>query len=150
TATVFSQTPGSNTPQGTVTFSIDGVPQTSVTLVNGMASFTPATLPAGSHVVTATYSGDSNFTTSTGLVNETVSGIRDVSRLVSVTPVPLPLSKRMGKGHTQVRRLRVKNLSGSSITGPVYLVLDRLSRGVMLQNATGFSQMHVTPGDPFV
>jgi hypothetical protein len=62
TATVAAQTPGSNTPQGTLTFSIDGTQQAPVSLVNGVATFIVSTLGVGGHSVTATYSGDVNFT----------------------------------------------------------------------------------------
>jgi hypothetical protein len=53
------------TPTGTVTFSIDGTPQTPVSLklVEGseLATFSIATLTAGSHRISATYSGDTTF-----------------------------------------------------------------------------------------
>jgi hypothetical protein len=151
TATVTAQAPGSNVPQGSVTFSIDGVPQPPVALVNGVASFTTAGLYAGPHAVTATYGGDVNFTASTGAGSETVVGLQDVTRLVQITPVVQRASKggRMKKTRAQ-QTLLVTNVSGSAIAGPVYLVLDHLTRGVTLRNASGFSQTHVTPGDPFV
>src|SRR5205823_3248505 len=41
--------------------------------VDGKASFTTSTLIAGSHTVTAEYSGSSNFNPSTGSVNQTVN-----------------------------------------------------------------------------
>jgi hypothetical protein len=55
-------------PTGTVTFTIDGTPQTPVPLqvVNGheQAVFSLATLTAGTHHVTATYNGDTTFAAS--------------------------------------------------------------------------------------
>lgn len=65
TATVNESLTG--TPTGTVTFTIDGVAQSPVT-VNGSAQATLAlaTLSAGSHTVSATYNGDGTFTASTG------------------------------------------------------------------------------------
>ena len=50
------------TPTGTVTFTIDGQAQTPVTLAlvggSDQAQFTTSTLAAGSHTVSAAYSGD--------------------------------------------------------------------------------------------
>jgi hypothetical protein len=61
TATV-APTSGPVTPTGTIQFLVDGsnfgVP---VTLSGGAASLSIAALSAGSHIVTAVYSGDSNF-----------------------------------------------------------------------------------------
>jgi hypothetical protein len=145
TATVMAQTPMSNMPTGSVTFTIDGVPQAPVTLNNGVASLTLLSLPAGPHMVTATYSGDVNFTTSSASVTETVQGLRDVTGLIKVTLV----KRHKGHNNTLMETLMLTNMSGAPITGPVYVVLDGLM-GAMLKNATGHSQTHVTPGDPFV
>ena len=69
TATVSVVPPGIGTPTGTVTFSVDGTPQSPVplTVINGVdqATFTTAPLSAGTYTITAVYGGDSNFTTST-------------------------------------------------------------------------------------
>ncbi len=66
TATVSAASPGSGTPTGTVTFNDGstaiGLP---VTLSGGVASVTTSTLTAGVHSITADYSGDTNFATST-------------------------------------------------------------------------------------
>ena len=68
TATVAAVSPGSGTPTGRVTFMADGTtiadrhrhPQRS-----GVATITTSTLTVGTHSITAVYSGDTNFTTST-------------------------------------------------------------------------------------
>src|SRR5271170_5367777 len=60
TATVTAQS-GSGSPTGTVTFS-DGTTSLGTATVNkGTATFSTSTLAAGSHSITASYSGDSNF-----------------------------------------------------------------------------------------
>jgi hypothetical protein len=66
------------TPTGTVTFSVDGQAQSPVALalVGGVdqAQFTTSTLAAGSHTVSASYSGDANVGASSGsLPTETVA-----------------------------------------------------------------------------
>lgn len=63
TATVTS---GAGTPTGNVTFIIDGISQSPVTLVNGQATFTTASLAVGNHPVSANYIGDANFNSSSG------------------------------------------------------------------------------------
>jgi hypothetical protein len=64
TATVTPQ--GLGTPTGTVTFN-DGTAAicNAVALSSGQATCTPASLAVGTHSITAVYSGDSNFKTST-------------------------------------------------------------------------------------
>ncbi|MFF7654656.1 Ig-like domain repeat protein, partial [Streptomyces sp. NPDC007983] len=75
TATVAPVAPGTGTPTGTVTFVISGGPTLTGTL-NGAGQATVSTnaLTTGSHTVTATYSGDSCYSPSTGSLTQTVSG----------------------------------------------------------------------------
>jgi hypothetical protein len=64
TATVTNQGPG--TPTGTVAFfdTTAGIDLGSTAVVNGVASLNAGTFTAGTHTITATYSGDSNFQSS--------------------------------------------------------------------------------------
>ncbi|HET6929299.1 MAG TPA: Ig-like domain repeat protein [Candidatus Acidoferrum sp.] len=66
TATVVAAPPGSGTPTGTVTFLDGGSPIGTGTLSGGTVTFTTSALAAGNHTITANYSGDANFTGSTG------------------------------------------------------------------------------------
>jgi len=63
TATVTSTTTGS--PTGTVTFFNGSTQLGTATLTNGTATYSTTSLPIGNNVITFTYSGDANFTTST-------------------------------------------------------------------------------------
>jgi len=67
TVTVSAAVPGSGTPTGTVQFSIDGSKfGSAVALAGGSATSTSiSTLKLGNHTITASYSGDGNFTAST-------------------------------------------------------------------------------------
>ncbi len=86
TATV-APTAGTGTPTGTVTFTIDGTPETPVPLqvVGGhdQASFPISTLGVGEHAVSATYNGDTSFAQSTG----TLSPEQVVNALATTTAV---------------------------------------------------------------
>jgi hypothetical protein len=62
-ATVASTTTG--TPTGTVSFLDNGTPLGTGTLSNGPTSYTTTSLSVGTHVITAIYSGDVNFSSST-------------------------------------------------------------------------------------
>jgi uncharacterized protein (TIGR03437 family) len=57
---------GPQTPTGTVQFLSNGAPLGSpVTLVNGAATLTTSSLPAGANLISVQYSGDGNFSSST-------------------------------------------------------------------------------------
>ena len=67
TVKVSAAAPGSGTPTGTVQFRIDGSKfGSAVALAGGSATSTSiSTLKLGNHTITASYSGDGNFTAST-------------------------------------------------------------------------------------
>jgi hypothetical protein len=71
----------------------------------------------------------------------------DVSAVVSVLPVPLKHHHRRNPRQEQVT---IRKNSGSTIQGPIFVILDGLPRKVSLRNATGTAQAHATPGDPFM
>jgi Big-like domain-containing protein len=77
------------TPTGSVTFIDTTTSQTlgTVNLANvggaQQAAFTTSSLTAGSHIIQATYGGDSNFGTSSATVNQGVGKIASTTTLVS-------------------------------------------------------------------
>ena len=75
TASVTVNSPGAGTPTGTVTFEDNDVPiGTGVLNGGGMATFATTGLSEGSHLITAVYGGDNNFTTTTSpVVTQVVS-----------------------------------------------------------------------------
>ena len=74
TLNVVSATTGAGTPTGTVAISVDGGAATSVPLVSGAASFAYiASTTPGSHVITATYTGDATHAASTSSTSVTIT-----------------------------------------------------------------------------
>lgn len=67
--------PGRGQATGSITFTIDGVAQAPVALVNGAATLRLPTLPAGAHTIGAGYGGDDSFAASTATdLTQTVNG----------------------------------------------------------------------------
>jgi hypothetical protein len=144
TATVMGA--GGATPTGTVTFFSNGQSLGTVGLnAGGKAVLTVSTLVPGSDNVTAVYSGDTSFTTSTSTpASVTVSP--DVTSLFSVS---IARSHRH-HGHRNRLVVTLRNQTGNLIPAPLLLVLDNLTAGAQLIDASGTT--HVLPplGDPFV
>ena len=84
TASVSANSPGSGAPTGTITFSYGSTTLGTVSLTNGMASFTTsAPMPVGDPNVKASYSGDTNFKASSGTVAQTVNQDATTTAVVS-------------------------------------------------------------------
>jgi sugar lactone lactonase YvrE len=84
---------GTGTPTGSVQFLVNGTDYGSpVNLASGTADQSFANLPAGSNIISAIYSGDSNFAASTGTLTLAVAlaptTIGFTSSATSATPVP--------------------------------------------------------------
>ncbi|TVT21195.1 Ig-like domain repeat protein, partial [Amycolatopsis rhizosphaerae] len=96
TATVSPTTPlptGAAGPTGTVTFTIDGTPNT-VALIGNQATYTIGGLTVGNHTVVATYDGDTNFTGSTSTT------LTQVVEKINTTMTAVPGSiVRVGGGY---------------------------------------------------
>ncbi len=88
TATVSVVSPGSGTPTGSVTFYYGSIVIGSGTLSGGTASCSSTTLPVGADVITATYSGDSNFNGSTSPNYTQTVNKADTSTSLSSNPNP--------------------------------------------------------------
>ena len=68
-------TSGSGIPTGSVTFTYPGGTATVALNANGEASYYIATLPEGDDAITATYSGDKNFSKSSNTLTEVIAGL---------------------------------------------------------------------------
>ena len=84
----------SGTPTGTVQFAVNGVNNgAAVALNNGTAGIMLTGLPSGPNAITATYSGDQTFASSTGtalsiVVAPATTSTSLVSSISAITPVP--------------------------------------------------------------
>jgi hypothetical protein len=118
---------------------------------NGNASFTAkfnTALKAGD-TVTATADSGSGTSEFSAPVTVTVSApapvpVHDVTPLLSVQRGKL---RHHGGRYRQTITL---HNAGAALTGPVYLVLDQLSRKVRLQKASGRTAQKAPLGDPYV
>jgi hypothetical protein len=142
------------TPTGTVTFTIDGQPQTPVPLsvVGGIdeAQFVTSALAAGQHSVSAAYSGDENFSASTGsLPTQTVT-----SSNFHATTTTLTSSLDPSTAGQQVTFTAVVTAPGfqGTPTGTVTFSIDgRPQTPVSLHAASGYAEATIsiatlTPG----
>jgi hypothetical protein len=85
TATVTAASPGSGTPTGTVTFfdGACGTTQIGNTQTLPANQVTTSALAAGSHTITACYSGDGNFNSNSGSTTHSISLLATVTQLVA-------------------------------------------------------------------
>jgi uncharacterized repeat protein (TIGR01451 family) len=84
TATVSALAPGAGTPSGSVQFLDNGTSiGAPVALSGGVATMDTSALAVGPHTITAEYSGDGNFLTSTGALDQTVNKASSTTVLTS-------------------------------------------------------------------
>ncbi len=121
TATVSSLIPSSTPgPTGTVTFYVDGRSGATVPVFSGIASVTNNQLSVtpGSHVITAVYSGDTIYQSSSDLVAFTIAAVTTTSTTtITVTPSTVVQG-------TAVTVAASISPSTPSPTGTVQLILD--------------------------
>jgi len=90
TATLAPVSPGAGTPSGTVSFMNGSTVLGTATVSGGVATFTTTSLTAGADSVTAVYSGDTDFTTSTSSgVKQTVNQSATTTKLTKNTTAPI-------------------------------------------------------------
>jgi hypothetical protein len=131
TATVTATQSNTAMPSGTVTF-FDGTTQLGTgTLTNGTATFTTTAtaLTTGSHSITATYSGDANFNTSTSVV--LAQTVNKAATTVALTVSPNPAGA--GQPVTYTATITASPNSAPGATGTITFVADG---GTVLGSAT--------------
>ena len=112
----------STAPSGTVTFLMDNVSQGVVPITSGTAtsaSYTIASVPAGTHALLATYSGDSNYATSTS-TPVTITAAKSAST-TTLTAMPAVLAA----GTTETLTATVAPTT--AVTGTTYTLTGTVS-----------------------
>jgi hypothetical protein len=153
TATVTT-TSGNATPTGTVTFTVDGTSTTEPVDSNGQATLTEP-LAAGNHSVSASYSGGTDFQTSTGALSTPVrvaqSGTTTalaVSTSTFFNGQPITLTATVtGASGAGVPTGTVTFFDGSAVLGTVGLSGGQASITAMHLAAGGHAFRAVYSGD---
>jgi hypothetical protein len=123
---------GSGTPTGTIQFVIDGSSVSAVSLISSggrtTATYTTSSLAAGTHTITAIYSGDSSFAGSSGSLSggQTVNQPASTATTTSVTSSANPSVS--GQGITFTATVTAGGGSGTP-TGTVQFVIDSGNAG---------------------
>ena len=133
TATVTRGTVGNGAPTGTVTFVVDGVPQSTPVALNaqGQAGITLNNLGAGNHSVSAIYNGDTNFNGSTS------SNAAGVQILATTVTTVTSASSTTVYGQTMTFTARITTPATGTIppaTGYLFFFING--------NYAGFSQLN--------
>jgi hypothetical protein len=125
------------TPTGTIQFKIDGSNFGSpVNLIKGSANSTATTsLSVGNHVVTAVYSGDSNYATSTG----NLTGGQTVNLALKATSISVSSSKNPSDYGQSVPFTATVTGSGGIPTGTVQFKIDGANFGSAVSVSKGIA-----------
>ena len=141
TATVTSPW---GTPSGTVQFLADGAPMGDpASLIGGVASIVSASLSAGSHQITAHYSGDLDYNGA----ETALPLIQMISR--AVTAVALSASQRATPYGTMVTFTATVTSGGGTPTGTVQFQVDGIDYGDLVPlvgGAAGISTASLSAG----
>jgi hypothetical protein len=132
TVTTMTTSATAGTPTGAVDLSVDGNDTNNpVTIAGGKTVVTLPALTAGAHTITAQYSGDTSFSSSSGFVAFNVLALSGSSVKVSVTP---------GSPSTKESVTATVTLTAGA-TGAAQFLLDGTAAGapVAIANATAQS-----------
>jgi len=146
TASVSVAPPGTGTPTGTVTFADGSATLCSPTLpANGTATCSTNALTEGSHTIKAAYSGDSNFTASSGSLTQSVS----VTTPPPAASADLAITKAaqariVSVGHKETYILWVTNKTRDT-TAQSVVVTDALPNGTVFESAFSSTGSCISP-----
>jgi subtilase family serine protease len=113
TATITPAQSGGPVLTGTVQFTANGVDVGSaVTVSNGVAATSTSTLAAGTYTIEAAYSGDSDYTASSGMTTQTITAAADFG----ITANPTGLTVAPGGTGTSALTLTALNGFTGTIT----------------------------------
>jgi hypothetical protein len=126
-------TPGSTTPDGTVTFFDGATSIGSGTLNGGQATFTSSSLAVGVHSITASYAGASNFVASAS--SATSQTVNKDATTTAITGSPNPIAT--GQSVTFTIAVSANAPGSGSATGTVTLRLPKATLGTISLDSTG-------------
>ncbi|MDQ0086111.1 YD repeat-containing protein [Variovorax boronicumulans] len=127
---------------GTVTFYSNGTAIGTGTVVNGVATLTVSNLPLGADIITAGYSGDSNYKTATSssLLQAVIASTQTTSTTTTLTssqpagsyglPLTLTVAVAAATGSPTVSTGTVSFYNGTQLLGTVVLVNGQASLSV--------------------
>ncbi|MEU5852904.1 Ig-like domain-containing protein [Saccharopolyspora shandongensis] len=148
TATVAAVPPGAGIPTGTVTFASAGGPTLTGTLnASGQASVTTNALTVGSHLVTATYNGDTNFTGSSATLTQVVNS-SFVNTSLTATPATIRV-RFSGQlfiptlSATLVNMATSAGIPGQTITFIANPLTGPVTLGTAVTDASGIATLRV-------
>ncbi len=125
TATVAPVSPLTGTPTGSVEFFNGTTLLGTGTLTNGVGTFSTTTLPVASNSITAQYSGDSNFTSSTSSPVTVPVGLAASSTVLT----SFPLSPVVGQSVTLTATVSAASPGSATPTGNVQFFNGTTSLG---------------------
>ena len=142
TATVSTVSPGVGTPTGTVQFK-DGTNNlgSAITLSGGEATYSTSSLSLGSHLVTAVYNGDANFTPSTS--SALTQTVNQASTSTSIGSSANP--SVFGQSVTFTVTVNAVAPGAGTPTGTVQFVLDGNNFGSPVSIAGGSATSSAIP-----
>jgi hypothetical protein len=126
------------TPTGSLTILVDGTTETSsLALSSGSATYSFSSSTAGSHIIKASYSGDSTFAASTGTLVLTVGGSSSSGETFTIAATNVTVSA--GSAGTSTITVKPKNgytgtiewtiASSASISNACYLISNTTVSG---------------------
>jgi hypothetical protein len=144
TATVNPVAPGTGTPSGDVLFFNNGVFLGSGALDgvsgNDQATFSTSSLSVGGHPITATYSGDANFLTS----SDSIGGTQTVSKATTSTTVnSSSATSTFGQGVTFTAMVSVTT-GATTPTGTVTFMDGTTTLGTATLDSSGQASLFTT------
>ena len=119
TANVAAVAPATGTPSGNVIFKDGGLVFARASLADGAAILTTSSLPVGSHVISAEYGGDTDFTISASavLVMEVEKALTITNLTVSQTAATTALTASVSSSGTNIPVGSVQFFNGTTMLG---------------------------------
>jgi len=142
TATIAAVSPGVGTPTGTVTFFNNGTTSLGTGTLNssGVATLADSTLPVAANSITATYGGDTNFSTITSTaVTVTVAKASTTATVTSSVSSPTPF-----EAVTLTATIAAVSPGAGTPTGTVTFFDGTTSLGTGTLNSSGVATFAVS------